>query len=361
MNSFFNTSIFSIATAVMLFGMIQLIKKNKTTLHYLVAFSFFSLSFVLFYFWLILTDAIRNFPLLVYSDIWATFFVAPGIYLSFVTIMSEGQKYKGSYLPHFFIPIVVAVGFFIYNTYKYNEIPSLITSGVKHFRTIIIIFLSVASDCWLLFYGLATFLRAIRFWRQGMVRRKKEFRILLVFLVLHLIAAIALLANYLLKIEYLFIGISVFYGCFVLFYVITFTRMPEYSEGIPPKKEGVPLLRESDRERYCLVLTELMEKKERFRDPLLKLDDVARELGISSNQLSQLINSEYKMNFKNYINGYRLKAVRAALKFQPERNVLEIALDCGFNAKSSFNTLFIKAVGISPTEYRKRSLLEEKP
>lgn len=360
MDSFFSTSVFAIAMAVILFGLIQLFKKNKSSLNYLVAFSFCSLGFVLFYFWTILTDTIRNFPLLVYSDIWGTFFVAPGIYLSFVTIMSEGRKTLGSYLLHFIIPVSVALSFLVYNIFKYNEIPELISSGVKHFRTVLIIILSVASDLSLLVYGIAALLRAGQFWRQGRVRRIKEFKIFVIFLVLHIFASMALLGNYLLRNETVFIVISVFYGCFVLFYVFACIRMPEYSQGVPPKKESPQLLKPREIEAYSRKLQILMEEEQRFRDPELKLDDLASELRMTANQLSQLINSVFKMNFKTYINGYRLKAVLAVLKSQPERSILDIALDCGFNAKSSFNTLFIKTMGVSPTEYRKRTLLEEK-
>ena len=49
-----------------------------------------------------------------------------------------------------------------------------------------------------------------------------------------------------------------------------------------------------------------------------------------------------------------LNITRAAerLRREPEKNVLEIALDCGFPTVTYFNRLFLRQFGKSPTAYR---------
>jgi len=42
----------------------------------------------------------------------------------------------------------------------------------------------------------------------------------------------------------------------------------------------------------------------------------------------------------------------------PPRDVLAIAFDAGFNSKASFNRVFKRLTGQTPTEYRRRQELE---
>lgn len=57
-----------------------------------------------------------------------------------------------------------------------------------------------------------------------------------------------------------------------------------------------------------------------------------------------------------FINDYRVDEVIA--RFQDpnfnDYNILRIAFDSGFNSKSSFNSIFRKATGFTPMEYREK-------
>ena len=60
------------------------------------------------------------------------------------------------------------------------------------------------------------------------------------------------------------------------------------------------------------------------------------------------------MSFYDYVNGLRVEAVKATLA-RPQsngRSVLDIALECGFGSKSTFNAAFRKATGMAPSAYR---------
>ncbi|MFN4315854.1 MAG: helix-turn-helix domain-containing protein [Chitinophagaceae bacterium] len=100
-------------------------------------------------------------------------------------------------------------------------------------------------------------------------------------------------------------------------------------------------------------LEEHFEKNEPFLDPLLTLNSCAREIGWSPKKLSQTINQGYNQNFNDFINTYRCRSVIDKLK-NGEHNLhtlLGIAMDAGFNSKSTFNRSFKRLTGQSPREY----------
>jgi len=87
----------------------------------------------------------------------------------------------------------------------------------------------------------------------------------------------------------------------------------------------------------------------------LSLAMLAGELGITSNQLSQVINQKSASNFFNFINGYRVAAVKEKFKDPAlaAYSILGIAYDSGFRSKSSFNKIFKETTGQTPLEYRR--------
>jgi AraC-like DNA-binding protein len=60
------------------------------------------------------------------------------------------------------------------------------------------------------------------------------------------------------------------------------------------------------------------------------------------------------MNFFDLVNGYRVREVQQRLEDEESRQftILAIAFDAGFNSKTSFNTIFKKHTGMTPSEYR---------
>jgi len=98
-----------------------------------------------------------------------------------------------------------------------------------------------------------------------------------------------------------------------------------------------------------------MEEEKVFTQNKLTLGELAEMILISSHNLSEVINTKTGMNFFDFINQYRIEEVKREI-INPENDnltLLAIAMNAGFNSKSSFNTLFKKYENITPTEYRK--------
>jgi AraC-like DNA-binding protein len=98
-----------------------------------------------------------------------------------------------------------------------------------------------------------------------------------------------------------------------------------------------------------------MEEKKPFLDPELTLTELARQSGLTRGQLSSLINQGTDANFYDFVNKYRVEEVKR-LMVDPSfnnYNMLGLALEAGFKSKSTFNLIFKRFTGLTPSEYRK--------
>ena len=98
-----------------------------------------------------------------------------------------------------------------------------------------------------------------------------------------------------------------------------------------------------------------MKVNEPFMDSSLNVYDLAKQINVSSRELSIAINQNLNKHFFDYVNEYRInKAMQLFQQTTDEKlTVLEVLYDVGFNSKSSFNTAFKKFTGQTPSEYRK--------
>lgn len=126
---------------------------------------------------------------------------------------------------------------------------------------------------------------------------------------------------------------------------------PDHTSLPPPSTSFVS---KQDQELINRLLYYVAEMKP-YLDPELTLSQLAKDLNISRSQLSQLINDGIGDNFYDFINKYRVEQVKH-LMIAPEvkhLNMLGIALEAGFKSKSTFNLIFKRFTGLTPTEYRK--------
>jgi AraC-like DNA-binding protein len=114
-------------------------------------------------------------------------------------------------------------------------------------------------------------------------------------------------------------------------------------------------LSEEKAKEYKKQLIAVMDNEKLFRDSNLTLSKVAEKLSISTHNLSEVINKQIKMNFFDFVNAYRVQQVKKDLLDKEKENLtlIAIAFDAGFNSKSSFNAIFKKHTGKTPSEFRK--------
>lgn len=86
-----------------------------------------------------------------------------------------------------------------------------------------------------------------------------------------------------------------------------------------------------------------------YQDSDLTLTKVSKESGIQERVISKYIADTYNCNFKTYINQIRIEEAQRLL-LNSKLNISEIAYAVGFNSPSSFNKVFKKITGKSPSE-----------
>lgn len=97
-----------------------------------------------------------------------------------------------------------------------------------------------------------------------------------------------------------------------------------------------------------------METHKPYLSHYLNLEELANQLSMHPRALSVAIKNNFHTNFYEFINSYRVKEAKQLLEDtdKPNRTMIEILGDAGFNSKATFNAIFKKIVGMTPTQYK---------
>jgi len=120
-------------------------------------------------------------------------------------------------------------------------------------------------------------------------------------------------------------------------------------------------LTSDDKQEMLAKLERVIKEEKPYFKPDLTLNQLAEQCEIPVHHLSQILNTDIKLNFYNYISKLRVEEAKIMLS-NPENKkltILEILYEVGFNSKSVFNTAFKKHTGMTPTAYRKQMMQQD--
>ncbi len=106
--------------------------------------------------------------------------------------------------------------------------------------------------------------------------------------------------------------------------------------------------------QYHEKLKRIIEKDQIYLDTELTLTKLSKLVGVSSKQLSQIINQTQNINYSRYIANYRVEEAKRLLE-NPDYNhykISAIAYESGFNSISSFNNAFKKITNTTAIKFR---------
>ena len=157
-----------------------------------------------------------------------------------------------------------------------------------------------------------------------------------------------------------FISISI---NFVFVILIFFKALQEpqflndYANERQIKYQGSNLSQE-DKEDYLHRIENYFIEEHAYLNSSLTILDVSNSTGISTKNISQVLNEVLNKNFYDFTNSFRIKLAKEKLVSNDDESltVLEVLYDSGFNSKSAFNAAFKKHTGMTPTEFRRLQL-----
>jgi len=118
-------------------------------------------------------------------------------------------------------------------------------------------------------------------------------------------------------------------------------------------QEVVQAMRTMVRDRERTIIARIVGYiREHYRNPALKIQDIADEVHFSTTYLSYLFKREMKKNVWDFVTELRIDAAKQLLATTDKKRY-EISYEIGYESPEHFGRMFKRYAGVSPAEYRK--------
>ena len=360
------------------------LKKGDSVLNKMLGLMLFTFSWSGLYFTIDGMGEMKNYLNLAYTNAISDYIYNPLLFLYVVRLTSKAYKITYRSLLHF---IPTALLFFYYANYYFApaSVKAVIfTRGYNYFPYDVAVFAYV-NLLQLIIYLTMSAIVLNRYAKQinqvysNTARRNHNW--LKFILIINCTAAVV--CFFMFGTSYAGVGKLISFLSATLVYAIGYKMMSapphlpelEMEEIISPVKGPETAETETSNIKYersglsnerlqqlASKLTEFILTKNPWLDPELNLKQLAEALNCQPHHLSQVINQHFGKNFYDYINAFRVDEVKARLTDEKYNHLtlLAIAFDCGFNSQASFNNVFKKFTGVSPSDYKKETAQHKK-
>lgn len=132
---------------------------------------------------------------------------------------------------------------------------------------------------------------------------------------------------------------------------------PGASAGVTPDAPSTRrlLISKEQREKLLDRIIHVMEEPTLYCDPDFSIDRLAAAIESNSRYVSEVINEEYGMNFRSFLNRYRVKEAMRRLEdidHYSHLTIKAIAESVGYKSQATFITVFTKETGLKPSLYQ---------
>lgn len=118
---------------------------------------------------------------------------------------------------------------------------------------------------------------------------------------------------------------------------------------------------ESEQSDLVARIMERVESRRLFLMPEITIRDICDQIDVPIHKASKALNTRLEKNFYRFINEYRVETAKELLQSESdsEKSILSIGLDSGFASKSTFNDVFKKMTGKTPSDYRAVAIMRK--
>ncbi|GMN11124.1 helix-turn-helix domain-containing protein [Croceitalea sp. MTPC9] len=143
-----------------------------------------------------------------------------------------------------------------------------------------------------------------------------------------------------------------------LFYSMTYYLIIWPKELLPiskPTKYKGSKLNKEQVKNYKTALLDAMQRKALYKDPKLSIHKLSQELSIPRQYISEVLNIHFGKSFQDFVNEYRVEEFVKNLENDQYDHftLFGLANEVGFNSKSTFNAIFKKHKGLTPSQFKK--------
>lgn len=339
----------------------QLILKKKKMENYNLFLLFMLMGIILLQFYAVVSGEVFSNPLLISYHATAFFIFCPVLYYALYAVSMPGRGFPNRFYL-FFIPAIIAFFcdtiFFLQGAAFRIRLVTDFFSGVNSAYIIWFRILTIGAIVQLLLYNLWLIILLVPATRSD--GDKSILYTTFLFSFLSAGSAAMAIPGYLLGESRFLMYCGVSTSVCIIFLYLAGARYPDFLQLLTQNvKKGIysrSLLKGVNIPVIMRKLEALMRDERIWDNDRLTLNETAGMLDITQHQLSQLLNEKLNMNFNAYVNSWRIEEARRLLVDQPDKTVLFIAYEVGFNSKSSFYESFTKLTGFTPLEYRRSGI-----
>ncbi|MEM7086867.1 MAG: helix-turn-helix domain-containing protein [Bacteroidota bacterium] len=287
--------------------------------------------------------------------IWAgnSFLMAPLLYLYIDQLVSYKRSFHKKTLLHFLPFVAFKILILVIHYSELNKSQFLILTGV-------------VLNFGLIVYNLIYIFLAFTLVRsdQNNLLLKRAVNLiktlLWVFLIYNVIFLFRRIFDLISPAELAFFENYLYVGVAILIYFISFKIINQPNIFIIKSKYEKSAIDQKDIAVYGKKIERFFEETEDYLNPKFNMSLLAEDLKLEKHKLSQIIGGYFNTNFYDLLNYYRIQKVcdQLLLAENKKLNLFGVALNCGYNSKSTFNAAFKKVKGITPSQFL--SLSKEK-
>lgn len=299
------------------------------------------------------------------------------LYVIFSLNPEERKKTLVHFIPFFFWFLYMFLAFIQPDEYKYNsyvetkhpdwgylEVRSQVPDdplGIREYVNQLMVLQMVA-------YFIVTIVvlnKKFRLTKQSLFRTDNELLVILRNTLIHFMVIIGILI-----ITKLYFGMTSDVGNNIVASYITFMiyatsyqilnrsdffDRPGSFFSFPQMKYQKSSLSDDSKELILKKILREMEDNRYFTNNLASLSGLSKQINESSHHVSQVINEKMNKSFFELLAVYRVEYARTLIGKDKDSllTVEDLAEMVGYNSKSSFNIVFKKYTGLTPSEYRK--------